>query len=336
MRKKQTYNLVLTSVFASIIVLLSLIPQIGFITILPGVSITLVHIPVLIGIMFLPFNYSAMLGLFFGLGSWIASFLYAKTPFDFAFHNPLISVVPRILFAVAAFGVGRGFIWFSKKVKFSKPIIVGFVTLISGVALVFGSRAIVNNYSFSKHSKTAELYGSLSGVIAAIEDDETILEERAFVLDLEELVKEKEIKVEDYLAADLLTELNNYKLEVEGRFPALEAEAKAKNAKINKVVLPLTIVLSIGIGVFYVLYTRNKESLGFVAPATFIIGTVIHTVLVLAFVMLFASKEVFAGTFGDAVQFIYAIAMSNGLIEALAAVLIGTPIFIGLSNLEGN
>ena len=93
---KKTFNLVLFSTFASIILLLSLIPNIGYITIIPGLSaVTIIHIPVLIGIIFLPFYYSLGLGLTFGISSFIAAFLYSKEPFGL-FQNPLCDRLIRI------------------------------------------------------------------------------------------------------------------------------------------------------------------------------------------------------------------------------------------------
>ena len=98
--------MVLFSTFSAIILILTLVPNIGYIRV--GVaSITIVHIPVLIGIMFLGVGYSLSLGLVFGLSSLIAAFMYASSPADLAFQNPIISVLPRIVFALVAFYIIR-------------------------------------------------------------------------------------------------------------------------------------------------------------------------------------------------------------------------------------
>ncbi|NMA05755.1 MAG: hypothetical protein GX931_05240 [Acholeplasmataceae bacterium] len=103
--KNKIFEMVMFATFASIILLMALVPNLGYLTFIPGISITIIHIPVLIGIMLLSFWYALGLGLVFGLSSLIASYMYASSPGDIAFQNPLVSVIPRILFAVVAFGI---------------------------------------------------------------------------------------------------------------------------------------------------------------------------------------------------------------------------------------
>lgn len=136
MNKEKILNMSLFAIFASFIFVMGLVPNLGYITIIPGVaSVTIVHIPVLIGIMFLPLGYALGLGLIFGLTSFMASFLYAKTVFDFAFQNPLISVLPRVLFALAAYYIYHGLKTLFKKLKDGKYYSFITVTVIS---LLFG------------------------------------------------------------------------------------------------------------------------------------------------------------------------------------------------------
>ena len=89
MKKTEIFDITLTSVFAAIIFVMGLIPQIGYITIAPAISLTLVHIPTLIGIFILKPKYGWTLGLFFGISSLIASYIYASQGTDLAFQNPL-------------------------------------------------------------------------------------------------------------------------------------------------------------------------------------------------------------------------------------------------------
>lgn len=49
----------------------------------------------------------ALTGLFFGIISFIGSFMFPNT-LSFAFYNPLVSIVPRILIGVVAFYVAKG------------------------------------------------------------------------------------------------------------------------------------------------------------------------------------------------------------------------------------
>lgn len=138
-QKQQVFHLVAFSIFAAIILLLSL-ANIGFIRIGP-VAITIIHIPVLIGILILPLGYAVGLGILFGLGSLLASFIYATTPIDMAFQNPLISILPRAIFALIAF-----FTFFGlkklQKTKFGDTIIFIIVSVITVVFFYFGGIAL--------------------------------------------------------------------------------------------------------------------------------------------------------------------------------------------------
>lgn len=250
MKKKNVFNMVLFSTFASIILLMGLIPELGFITFIPGISsITIVHIPVLIGVMLLPLGYSMMLGLMFGLSSWIASFMYAKTAFDYAFQNPLVSVVPRILFAVAAFFVVRGLIELSKRFKHGNIITFILITIISSIFMFFAGKGLI------------------------------------------EVTGWKALWV--YLATGLL------------------------------------LVALLGLYLFYLLKRKDKKLL--YVPSSFILSTLLHTLLVLTMVAIF--KPVAYGENADIMGIILMILGANGMIEPLAAILIGTPIVFALMNL---
>ncbi len=157
MKKNDIRSLTLTAVFAAVVMLMSLIPQIGFITVFPGVSVTLVHVPVLIGVFLLPKRYSWFLGLFFGLGSLIASAMYGATPFDYAFIYPWISILPRIVFAVAAAYIYDGFKWLFTKFKDARVVSFSIIALITIFAFVYGIKAVTANSSTDISSITLPL-----------------------------------------------------------------------------------------------------------------------------------------------------------------------------------
>lgn len=141
-KRNEVFELVLFSFFVGIILLLSLIPNIGYIQVGP-IAITIVHIPVLIGVMVLPLLYSLGLGLAFGLGSLIASFIYPSSVLNMAFQNPLISVFPRVLFALFAFFLFYGFSQL-QKIKGGKYLIFGLVSTITIIFMYFGAIAFAN------------------------------------------------------------------------------------------------------------------------------------------------------------------------------------------------
>ena len=310
MKNNKIYDLTLTSVFVAIILVMSLIPQIGFITILPGVSVTLVHIPVLIGIFLLPRNNAIILGLFFGIGSWIASFMYGNTILDLAFRNPLISVIPRILFAVAAYYIFQGLKKVETIKKSGTSIIYGIVSLVTVFAIFFGSQAIVTNASYANYNNT----------LAELAQNETILAD-----EMEDGVALTQQQLDDL--AILVDQMDT-------DMPDVLLSAQETEAKVLSIVTPasLLIIVLFLTTYFHIIKKENKQKILY--PSTIILGTLSHTILVLSAIAIV--KPVLFGDGAAIFTIIYSIAAVNGLIEALIAVLIGTPVIIALQQLQKN
>jgi uncharacterized membrane protein len=95
----------------------------GFIPLFFGLfSITILHIPVLVGAALLNVRSAIIFGLTFGVISWIVSLTSPLVgPADLIFNNPLISIFPRILFGLTS---GMLFL-FVKKLK-GKLFYVGY------------------------------------------------------------------------------------------------------------------------------------------------------------------------------------------------------------------
>lgn len=85
----------------AITIILGIVPNIGIIQIGP-VSLTILHIPVIIAAMLFKVKGGAIVGLTFGLTGWFVASTRAVTPIDLLFVNPLVSVAPRLLFGIAA------------------------------------------------------------------------------------------------------------------------------------------------------------------------------------------------------------------------------------------
>ena len=97
--KQRTLELTTLGLFGAIITIMSFVPQLGFIT-LGVIELTIIHIPVLIGGYFGGKKVTIGLALIFGFSSFIQSLLRG-TGFSIFFQNPLMSVVPRLLFGIA-------------------------------------------------------------------------------------------------------------------------------------------------------------------------------------------------------------------------------------------
>ena len=89
------------ALFLAIILAMGFVPNLGYITIMPGVSLTLMHIPVLIGCCCFGWKRGWLYGLFFGVTSWIQA---TQNPVGFNgfFIYPWVSILPRVLFGLLA------------------------------------------------------------------------------------------------------------------------------------------------------------------------------------------------------------------------------------------
>lgn len=107
MRNEKIQELTLTSMFAAIIAIMALVPYLGFIPnpLVPGASLTIIHIIVIIGGIVLGRQKSWVLGTFFGIMSLILAFLRPSGPIDIIFRNPLVSVLPRVIFGIVIYEI---------------------------------------------------------------------------------------------------------------------------------------------------------------------------------------------------------------------------------------
>ena len=95
-------KIAVTGILSALSVVLNFTP-LGFLVI-PGLSIqiTLMHIPVIIGAILLGPASGAFIGLVFGLSSFYTAFT-SPMPTAFAFRNPLVSILPRVLIGIVAY-----------------------------------------------------------------------------------------------------------------------------------------------------------------------------------------------------------------------------------------
>lgn len=96
-------KLVVTGALGALAVFLG-ITRLGFFPWFSGTSITILHIPVIIGAILEGPFVGMGIGAIFGVFSLIQANMNA-TLFDIAFRNPLVSVLPRILFPLITWGI---------------------------------------------------------------------------------------------------------------------------------------------------------------------------------------------------------------------------------------
>jgi len=125
-------SMAITAALGALTILLA-ITHLGYIPWFSGASITILHVPVILACILLGFSSGLTTGLIFGLTSLIMAATMPTGPIDPFFVNPLISVLPRLLFAVSTWAIYTGFVSISAKVKYFPEI------LATGIAAFLGT-----------------------------------------------------------------------------------------------------------------------------------------------------------------------------------------------------
>lgn len=115
---ERTLRMTQLAVLSAIIIMMTFVPYIGYISYGPGLSITLIHIPVMIGAIVLGPSAGAILGGVWGVSCIIKALTAPPSPLDAAiFWNPMVSLIPRILAGLAAGLVFYGAIRLCRKIS---------------------------------------------------------------------------------------------------------------------------------------------------------------------------------------------------------------------------
>ncbi len=142
-------KIALTGAFSALVIVLG-ITRLGFISVNPAVSLTILHIPILLVIMFAGFEGGITVGAVFGIFSLIQAAMSPTGVLDPLFKNPLISVLPRVLFAVVSYFIWKGLSAIPHLPKTISAGITAFVGTLVHTCLVIGSLYIVYTATVSK------------------------------------------------------------------------------------------------------------------------------------------------------------------------------------------
>lgn len=119
-RRKLRRNTLL-ALFGTIVIVQNLVPILGNIPIGP-LSITLIHITVIVAAIVLGPVQGMVVGGIWGMITFIRAFIWPTSPLAvICFTNPLISVLPRILVGAVA---GYGFLWLKKHLSVRKAMMI--------------------------------------------------------------------------------------------------------------------------------------------------------------------------------------------------------------------
>jgi uncharacterized membrane protein len=166
MRNNKTAELVLTALFAAIIIIMAFTP-LGYIP-LVVINATIIHIPVILGSLFCGPKKGGFLGFIFGLTSFIKNTVMPTSLSAFVFSPVLaagmvgtsgvfrsvfICFVPRILVGVVPYFV---YICVKKALTSQKKMVWSVIlNLLIGIFLFFGARAFIMNVSEKNPLPTA-------------------------------------------------------------------------------------------------------------------------------------------------------------------------------------
>ncbi|HKL47752.1 MAG TPA: ECF transporter S component [Candidatus Izemoplasmatales bacterium] len=124
-KRDKTRQMTILAMFVAIIVVMGMVPFLGFIPIL-GLSFQIITIPVIIGAVILGRKAGVILATVFGVVSLIRGAMSGG--FDFLFVLPWISILPRVIFGLIIYDVFK----FFKKLLPGKRILalaLGFLTV---------------------------------------------------------------------------------------------------------------------------------------------------------------------------------------------------------------
>lgn len=94
-------NMTADAMFLAIILIMSFVPNLGYISVTPFVSLTLIHLPVLLGAALGGWKKGLLYGLFFGVSSYFNA-LGQPAGFNAFFAFPWVAIPPRMLFGLIA------------------------------------------------------------------------------------------------------------------------------------------------------------------------------------------------------------------------------------------
>lgn len=130
------------AVLSAIIIVMTFVPYVGYISYGPGLSVTLIHIPVMIGAIVMGPSAGGVLGGVWGVSCILKALLAPPSPLDAAiFWNPLVSLFPRILAGLIAGWAFYGLLCLCRKLSKKGKAGKAAQGIAAGVSAALGSVA---------------------------------------------------------------------------------------------------------------------------------------------------------------------------------------------------
>jgi len=182
MRSNKTFNMVLTGLFMAIIIIMTTVPNLGYIN-LVVIKVTMVHVPVIIGSVLLGPKYGAVLGGTFGLTSLIVN-TFNPSLLSFAFSpfyqvgniggngwSVVIALLPRTLVGIVPYFVYRFLNKLLENLKAKKAISLtaaGISGALTNTVLVMSLIYVCfkDEFALAKDISVDAVFGAILGIVA--------------------------------------------------------------------------------------------------------------------------------------------------------------------------
>ncbi|MCR5079259.1 MAG: ECF transporter S component [Bacilli bacterium] len=147
-RRKRIRSMAFDAVIIALLIAMSFIPYVGFINVGPF-SLTLLHLPVLLGASLFGWKRGLIYGTVFGLLSWAKALSGATSVFDIAFQKIYVAVPPRMLFGLIIGVLSSVTMKIRDEKKRNVFLIVScFVSTCLHTVLVFGDLFLAESWVF--------------------------------------------------------------------------------------------------------------------------------------------------------------------------------------------
>jgi len=182
MRTNKTFNMVLTGLFMAIIIIMTTVPNIGYIN-LVVIKVTMVHVPVIIGSVLLGPKLGAVLGATFGLTSLIVN-TFNPSLLSFAFSpfyqvgniggngwSVVIAMLPRTLVGVVPYLVYRLLMKLLENIKVKTAVSLaaaGVSGALTNTVLVMSLIYVCfkDEFALAKEISVDAVFGAILGIVA--------------------------------------------------------------------------------------------------------------------------------------------------------------------------
>jgi uncharacterized membrane protein len=160
---ERTRKIVITGVLGAISCLLGLTHW-GFIPWFSGASLTIMHVPVVIGAVLEGPVVGLIIGLIFGLFSMLQAAIAPTGPTDVWFTNPLLAVLPRLFIGPAAWAIYTAL----RRWNIPALIVAGIIGSLTNTLLVLGMIVVLGYLPFATILPIIIANGLPEAVVSAV------------------------------------------------------------------------------------------------------------------------------------------------------------------------